>query len=224
MTRTHAISSFLALAFAAPGLFAQGQTTYTGKSATGELTLFRTVNITQLAQTLPPLGAVAFEARSDERLPQIQRRLHPPMGASRLAPLAPLGATASIKSLPIVVGPAATGFDGLTQADQRLANNGNQLTVEPPNTNVAVANGYVLQGVNNALQVYTTTGTPVLARVVTTNEFFGLAPALYRPTNTFGPFPTDMRVFYDAPTNRWFVLQRVQDSDTLGFPIALSHI
>jgi hypothetical protein len=224
MTRTHAISSFLALAFAAPGLFAQGQTTYTGKSATGELTLFRTVNITQLAQTLPPLGAVAFEARSDERLPQIQKRLHPPMGASRLAPLAPLGATASIKSLPIVVGPAATGFDGLTQADQRLANNGNQLTVEPPNTNVAVANGYVLQGVNNALQVYTTTGTPVLARVVTTNEFFGLAPALYRPTNTFGPFPTDMRVFYDAPTNRWFVLQRVQDSDTLGFPIALSHI
>jgi hypothetical protein len=39
-----------------------------------------------------------------------------------------------------------------------------------------------------------------------------------------GVFPTDMRVFHDQTINRWFVLQRAQDFDVLGNPLASSHM
>lgn len=119
-------------------------------------------------------------------------------------------------SLTIVNTPPAVGFNGLTHRDQRLASNGNQFSVEPPNTSIAVGNGYVLEGVNNAVQVYDTAGNPLLPKVLASNELFGVSPAINRATGAEGVFPTDMRVFYDAPLNRWFVLQRSQDNDIFG--------
>jgi hypothetical protein len=131
---------------------------------------------------------------------------------------------ATFQSLTVVPGPATVGFNGLTHNDQRQANNGNQFSVEPPNPSVAASNGYVLEGVNNAIQVYDTSGRALLPRVLSTNELFGLAPAINRSTNVYGPFPTDMRVFYDSGINRWFVLQRVHDEDAFGNYINLSHM
>jgi len=118
----------------------------------------------------------------------------------------------------------ASGFNGLTHAQQRLANHGNQFSVEPPSPAIAVGNGYVLEGVNNAVQVYTTSGTPLLPTVLSSNEVFGLAPAIDQNTGVNGVFPTDMRVFFDSGSNRWFILQRTQDNDASGATLPFSHI
>src|SRR5260370_13499786 len=114
-------------------------------------------------------------------------------------------------------------FDGLTHFDQRQANSGNQLSVEPPNASIAVANNIILEGVNNAVRVYTTSGTTLLP-TLSSNELFGLPPAINRNTGAFGVFPTDMRVYFDQDVNRWFVLQRSQDNDLNGNPVNSSHI
>ena len=232
-------------ASAASALFAQNQTSYAGKDVTGQFTLTATVDATQAAlkpQQSPPLGAFALAfGMSDLRdTPKHWgKRLHPPMiasfssrsgvqGAARS--LAVLGATADAVPAPVtddlsvIVQPSEVTFNGLTHLDQRSANHGNQFSVEPPNTNIAVANGYILEGVNNAIQVYDTSGNPLLPRVLSTNELFGLPPAIDRTTNVYGPFPTDMRVFYDAGIDRWFVLQRAQDEDTAGDFLSTSHI
>lgn len=120
------------------------------------------------------------------------------------------------ESVGVAPNSTSIGFPGLTHADQRDADGGNQFSVEPPSPGVAVGNGYVLEGVNNALQVYTTFGKPLLPVPVTSNQLFGLAEAIDRTTNARGVFPTDMRVFYDPDINRWFVLQWASLNDTRG--------
>lgn len=97
------------------------------------------------------------------------------------------------------------GFNGMTHLDQRLAGGGNQFSGEPPDQGLAVGNGYVTEAVNNALAVYATNGT-LIAGPIDLNSFFGLAPAIVRSTPpVFGPFITDPRLYFDSPTNRWFL-------------------
>ncbi len=115
------------------------------------------------------------------------------------------------------------GFSGLTHFDQRNANNGNQFSIEPPSQGLAVGNGFVLEGVNNAIQVYSLSGTPQLSKVLSTNQVFGLPAAINRNTGVNGVYPTDIRVFYDPGINRWFILQRAQANDAAGNPLPQSH-
>ncbi len=136
-------------------------------------------------------------------------------------PLDVFGATAP--SLGINPTPSGFGFDGIDHDDQRSANSGNQFSIEPPSPSIAVANGFVLEGVNNGVQIFTTTGTPVM-QTISSNQMFGLVPAIDRTTGIYGPYPTDMRVFYDAGINRWFVLQRSLDNDSLRNTLNSSHI
>ena len=210
---------------------AQTQTSYTGTNITGQLVLARTVNPAQLgaSRTLSvrsPQGKSNDQVLDNptpdpgapdlfEEMPRALRRLHPPLDA----PLTPDSLKAALTSakfalstaptLPIAAAPG--GFNGLTHADQRNASSGNQFSTEPPNPSIAVANGYVLLGVNNAIQVYSLAGTPLLPRVLSSNELFGVSPAIDRTTGVNGVYPTDMRVFHDQSINRWFVLQRAQD-------------
>jgi hypothetical protein len=128
-----------------------------------------------------------------------------------------------MQSLPVNGPGGSFGFNGLSHYDQRQANSGNQFSVEPPSPGVAVANGFIVEGVNNAFRVYTTAGTPLMA-AISTNQLFGLAPAIDRVTGVNGVFPTDMRVFFDQDISRWFVLQRSQDNDIDGNPLNQSHI
>src|SRR6185437_11392281 len=51
------------------------------------------------------------------------------------------------------------GFNGLTHRDQRLSNNGNQFSLEPPDQGLAVSGGYVVEAVNDAVAVYDRSGT-----------------------------------------------------------------
>ena len=128
------------------------------------------------------------------------------------------------QSRPTISATGIIGFNGLTHLDQRNANSGNQYSVEPPNPSIAVSNGFILEGVNNAVQVYTTSGMPLLGTVVSTNQLFGLPAAIDRTTGVSGVFPTDMRVFYDQGINRWFILQRAQCCDSAGNNVNHSEI
>lgn len=197
-------------------IYAQRPVLYTGTSVTGQLVLSRTVNALETAQRV--------QFRSAPTLFETNPKAPPP----RLRPPNPfrISGSAVVSAQGLQVAPATNsfGFDGLSHRDQRLANNGNQYNTEPPNPGIAVANGKVLVGVNNAVQVYTQTGTPLLPKVLSSNELFGVSAAIDRATGINGVYPTDMRVFFDHTINRWFVLQRAQDYDAAGFPVSKSHL
>src|SRR5262245_28222838 len=94
-------------------------------------------------------------------------------------------------------------FHGLDHFDQRTARNGNQFSVEPPDQGLCVGNGFVMETVNDVIQVFDTSGNPV-SDVVDQNTFYGYRAAVNRTTNKFGPFVTDPSCLYDPDVNRWF--------------------
>ena len=163
-----------------------------------------TVNLAQLAlQTPPPPSGQASASgfRQTDKLPK-----------DEAPPQTPSGSPPSPPNTPIVSGqlPGFTGFDALNHRDQRLANNGNQFTLEPPDQGLCTNGSVVLEGVNTAEQVYTATGSPLLAQPVAENQFFLFPPELTRPSPLanggppFGPFLTDPKCYYDADSGRWF--------------------
>ena len=221
------------------GLFAQSQFFYSPTDITGKLTRTAVTNASQASSRLAalkstqgagfkrdadsPKDAGSSQNAGSETKPNFTRTPHPALFQRFMASLAttPL---ATVQSLAVSPGTAASSFLGLTHLDQRNANNGNQFSVEPPNPDIAVGKGYVLQGVNNAIQVYSTSGAALLPAVLTSNQLFGLPAAIDRTTGLNGVFPTDMRVFYDAGLDRWFVMQREQDNDISGNPQNSSHL
>ncbi|MFN2606337.1 MAG: hypothetical protein ABR511_00370 [Acidimicrobiales bacterium] len=103
--------------------------------------------------------------------------------------------------------PQAQGFDGLDVADERNADQGDQVTFEAPDQGLCAKNGVVLEMVNRAaLAVYSDVGT-VLVPPVAMNAFFGLPPIIDRQVNppTFGPVMTDPQCYYDSQVERWFL-------------------
>src|SRR4029079_11306729 len=94
-------------------------------------------------------------------------------------------------------------FDGLNHRDQRLANGGNQFSLEPPDQGLCVGNGFVMETVNDVIRIFNTAGA-ALAGAVDQITFYGYPPAINRTTGTFGPFVTDPSCLYDADTQRWF--------------------
>jgi hypothetical protein len=223
------IVTLIAATLAAAGSgWAQTPSYYSGTNITGQLYLARTTNMLQSAQTLAlrTMGAKAKPQKTvAEPPPRAIKLLRPPLfdktdlsvsGAATLAMAA--------QSLPLLPPAGGFGFDGLTHLQQLSTNNGNQFSVEPPNPSIAVGHGYILEGVNNAVQVYTTSGAPLLPKAISSNELFGLPAAIDRQTGVNGAFPTDMRVYYDSTIARWFVLQRAQDYDVNGIPLSRSHL
>src|SRR5215470_12294825 len=51
-----------------------------------------------------------------------------------------------------------TSFDGLNHRNQRLANGGNQFSLEPPDQGLCVGNGFELEVINDVLKVFTPSG------------------------------------------------------------------
>lgn len=200
---------------AAPALFAQ-PTYYNGTNATGQLVLTRTVNLKTLAQSAQALGGF-----SGPEKPLAEIRRTPPVLPGRVSAEA---AIPPVQSLTVVSGPATVGFNGLSHYDQRMSNGGNQFSVEPPNTSIAVGKGFILEGVNNAVQVYDSTGKALLSKVLASNQVFGVPAAIDRTLGIYGVFPTDMRVFYDAGIDRWFIMQRAQDNDIFNNLLTTTHL
>lgn len=94
-------------------------------------------------------------------------------------------------------------FDGLNFRQQRLANGGNQFSVEPPDQALCVGNGFVFEAVNDVVRVFHTDGTPATG-VVDLNTFYGYAAAINRSTGVRGPFVTDPSCLFDPTTQRFF--------------------
>jgi hypothetical protein len=116
------------------------------------------------------------------------------------------------------------GFEGLNHYQQRYSRGGNQFSVEPPDQGMCVGNGYVVEAVNDVLNVYSAaTGASALPdntaanivsgfprnvnHTVDLNSFYGYVPAIDRAHgNVRGPFVTDPSCLYDAQTQRFFVV------------------
>jgi hypothetical protein len=104
----------------------------------------------------------------------------------------------------------AGGFPGLDDFQQANAGTGryagSQFDVTPPDQGLCVGPGKVLEVVNAALRVYSTTGRP-LTLAVPLNEFVGAPPEyqVRHGATSYGPFLFDPRCYFDPGTDRWFV-------------------
>jgi hypothetical protein len=95
-------------------------------------------------------------------------------------------------------------FDGLNHRAQRTANGGNQFSVEPPDQGLCVGNGFVMETVNDVLNVYSASGRSLLNVPTDLNTFYNYIPAINRSTGVRGPFVTDPSCYFDVATKRWF--------------------
>jgi hypothetical protein len=127
--------------------------------------------------------------------------------------------------VPAVAGTALTaaqlpgfgGFNGLSHRDQRLAGTGvyenTQFSLEPPDQGLCVAGGNVVEAVNNAMQVFDTSGS-ALTVPIALSQFFGLSPEVIRTTPpVFGDFISDPRCYFDPDTARWVLTELEIDLD-----------
>lgn len=150
-----------------------------------------------------------------------------PRGAmGRLSTLAaPTLSVPVVKSSDVSQPPAnsVTGWNGISHRDQRLANNGNQFSLEPPDQGLCAGNGYVLEAVNLALAVYDTNGG-VKKGVTDLNTFFNYPAVIDRTNHIYGPFTSDPKCLYDPTTGRWFVsILVLEQNSTTGAFTGVTH-
>jgi hypothetical protein len=218
------LSTLTLLCFSAWLAFGQGTSSaqsggYNSTDFSGNVTAGPVVNLKQLASgSTGPVGTAGAETHFN-RFP----RLQPPMqNTGDVIDQAPVTAFASSPD------PAASffrGFIGLTHLDQRLyAANGNQFSTEPPDQGLAVGNGFVLEGVNTAINIYDTNGIVQLPRPVALTELFGLPVSINRTTGAFGVFVGDVSCLFDPETQRWFVMGWAQLNTTSGAPLRQSRL
>ena len=97
-------------------------------------------------------------------------------------------------------------LDGINHFEQRfVAGGANQFSIEPPDQGLCVGNGFVLETVNDTLQIFDTAGNPLVPPTAL-NSFYGYAPAISRSLSPlqFGPEITDPSCLFDTATQRWF--------------------
>ena len=133
------------------------------------------------------------------------------------------------------------GFEGLNFYQQRYARGGNQFSVEPPDQALCVGNGYVLEAVNDVLNIFNTSGQSVLPdntatnivggfprnvnHAVDLNSFYGYPPAINRTTGIRGQFVTDPTCIYDAGAQRFFlVVLTLEVVPTTGAFTTVNHL
>ena len=115
-------------------------------------------------------------------------------------------------------------FDGLNFRDQRLANGGNQFSVEPPDQGLCAGNGYVLESLNDVLRVYDSAGNAQIG-VVDLNTFYGYPAAINRTTGEQGPFVTDPSCLFDQGVQRWFqVVLTLDVNPSTGDFLGTNHL
>jgi len=147
-----------------------------------------------------------------------------------------VGSAGKSKSNPLF----KVGFEGLNLYQQRYARGGNQFTLEPPDQGLCAGNGYVLEAVNDVLNVYDTTGHSVLPdntatnivagfprnvnHAVDLNSFYGYAPAITRSTGVRAQSITDPSCLYDSATQRFFVAVLTLESKPNGALTLVNHL
>src|SRR5256886_15893429 len=177
------------------------------------------VNLKQLASESPgPVGSAGGETDFN-RFPKL---LPPMQDTGETAPQLP---ATPLASLPETPESSFRGFIGLTHLDQRLyAGGGNQFSTEPPDQGLAVGNGFVLEGVKAAINVFDTNGIVQLPRPISLDELFGLPPAINRTTGEFGLLAGDVSCLFDPETQRWFVMAWSRLDTRNGTPLRQSSL
>jgi hypothetical protein len=133
-----------------------------------------------------------------------------------------------------------SGFEGLNHYQQRYSRGGNQFSVEPPDQGMCAGNGYVVEAVNQVMNVFDTSGNSVLPdntstnivsgfprnvnHAVDLNSFYGYAPEINRTTGVRGPFVTDPSCLYDAATQRFFVVVLTLETTPGGAFTTVNHL
>src|SRR5262249_21732887 len=109
-----------------------------------------------------------------------------------------------------------THFQGLNLHHHRLAHGGTPISRHPPGPRLFPRDGVLLESVNDVLQVYNTSGTPLLngGQAVDLNTFYGYIAAINRTTNARGPSLTDPVCIYDQAIGRF--VQVVLTLDHVG--------
>jgi hypothetical protein len=175
--------------------------------------------------TSTPLGAAAAASAAPRASAFAQRdsgiarvfasHASKPRATARTATLQP----PAPRGIPVVNSPgAATGFNGLSHADQRLAGTGiytnTQFSLEPPDQGLCVGNGFVIEPINLAFIIYNSSGKALTA-VNALNQFYNRSPAVIRSTPAvLGDFLSDPKCYYD-PVGRRFI-QTILEIDAPG--------
>jgi hypothetical protein len=174
-------------------------------------------------------GLASGEPRPDRPAARFDRGLSPRPASGGDAQRA---ASANGLSVPVVnpvavstdAGQATTSFNGLDFFDQRFANGGNQQSVEPPDQGLCVGNGFVLESVNDVLQVFSPEGK-ALSPPTDLNSFYGYPAQFDRTKGTEGPSLTDPTCVFDAGTQRWFhVVLTLDVNRRTGQPLGSDHL
>jgi hypothetical protein len=97
--------------------------------------------------------------------------------------------------------------NGLTHRDQRLANGGNQFSLEPPDQALCVGSGYLVESVNSVLRVRSAKDGATISGVQDLNTFFGYPAAIDRGKvpPVIGAQVIDPVCLYD-PNNQRFIV------------------
>ena len=129
------------------------------------------------------------------------------VGARKVTSLAPPSPPSSGRSK---ANRSPFSFVGTGTADVDRAF-GSPLGVTPPDQGLCVGNGFVLEAVNEATQVFDTSGTPLGAPVYL-GDFFDFPP----DTSSRIHFPSDPKCYFDHATGRFFatVLRIENDANT----------
>lgn len=132
------------------------------------------------------------------------------------------------------------GFEGLNLFQQRYARGGNQFTIEPPDQALCAGGGYVVEAVNDVINVFNTTGQSALPdntasnivaghptdvnHAVDLNSFLGYAPAINRSTGVRAQSVTDPTCLYDAATQRFFFVALTLETRPNGSLTLVNHL
>jgi hypothetical protein len=199
-----AAASLLAMAVLGPPAAAVTRTSVGHRS---------TAKITRVHQThmASKTGTSLAEGADPETGPREEEDLGTRTPGSQSAKRVPAAHVPTPVDLAVTGAGGATSFAGQTHADQRLAGTGiyanTNFSTEPPDHGLCVGNGFVVQGVNTAVRVFSTSGAPLTASTPL-NQLFGVTPAVDRtklPKVTYGDDVGDVKCYYDADTNRFFV-------------------
>ena len=134
----------------------------------------------------------------------------------------------------------AAGFEGLNFYQQRYSRGGNQFSVEPPDQGLCAGNGFVLEAVNDVVNIFNTSGESVFPDNTSTNivslfprnvnhaidlnSFYNYPAAINRATGVRGPEVTDPSCLFDAGTQRWFVVVLTLDTNPNGSLTGKNHL
>jgi len=222
--------SLIAASAATPAIAGSGVTRQIALAGTGS-------PITGAAPSGDQNATLEFPAQEEEATPDafngtIDRSLSKGSGSGVVT------ATAKkAKSSPKV----DASFEGLNFYQQRYARGGNQFSVEPPDQGMCVGNGYVVEAVNDVVNIFNYSGASVLPdntstnivagfprnvnHAVDLNSFYGYAPAINRATGVRGQFVTDPSCYYDAATQRFFmVVLTLEVNPTSGAFTTVNHL